>query len=133
MPKYALVKKGFVENVVEWDGKDDLFPEFVCVKVDAITTGPGWAYDGQIFTPPPEPDKTREQWVAEANQHKNILLAQADSATSDWRAELTLGIITDEDKASLILWLSYIKELKAIDTDTAPEIKWPTLPTVRGS
>lgn len=131
MSKYALVKKGFVENVVEWDGKGDLFPEFVCVNVDAITTGPGWSYDGKIFTPPPEPDKTHEQLVVEAIQHRNALLAQADDVTAYWRAELALGIITDVDKTSLILWLTYIKELQAVDTSTAPEVKWPTPPTER--
>lgn len=133
MSKYALVKKGFVENVVEWDGKGDLFPEFVCVNVDAITTGPGWSYDGKKFTPPPELDKTLEQWVVEANQHRNALLAQADDVTVYWRAELALGIITDEDKASLILWLTYIKQLQAVDTSTAPEINWPTPPAERAS
>ncbi|EJI3741613.1 tail fiber assembly protein, partial [Escherichia coli] len=42
--------------------------------------------------------------------------------------ELQLGIISDEDKASLIAWVQYIKALKAVDTSKAPDIIWPELP-----
>ncbi len=51
----------------------------------------------------------------------------AKDTISIWQNELMLGIISDEDKASLILWLQYIKALQAVDTSTAPDIR-PTQP-----
>ncbi|EFU5244109.1 tail fiber assembly protein, partial [Salmonella enterica] len=45
-----------------------------------------------------------------------------------------LGIISDEDKACLVKWMTYIKALKALDlSDVKDEagfkaIKWPEAP-----
>ncbi|HAV8470759.1 TPA: tail fiber assembly protein, partial [Escherichia coli] len=47
-----------------------------------------------------------------------------------WQTELQLGIISDDDKASLINWLSYIKDIQAVDTSSAPDINWPESPEV---
>ncbi len=66
--------------------------------------------------------------VAAADQQKKSLLGAASAEISDWKAELELGMISDEDKASLVALLAYIKTLKAVDTSTAPEITWPTQP-----
>ncbi|HGF8674757.1 TPA: tail fiber assembly protein, partial [Salmonella enterica subsp. enterica] len=47
---------------------------------------------------------------------------------------LTLGIISDENKAALILWMNYINALKSLElTDISDEatftaIRWPSLP-----
>lgn len=49
------------------------------------------------------------------------------------RITTQLGIISDEDKASLILWLTYIKELQAVIPDAAQSIKWPTPPVEQAS
>lgn len=68
--------------------------------------------------------------VAGAEQMKKSLLTEAESTISDWKAELALGIISDEDKASLIKWLAYIKNLKAVDSSSAPDINWPVPPEV---
>lgn len=66
--------------------------------------------------------------VAAANQQKQALLDNAAEVTSDWKTELALGIISDEDKASLIAWMNYIKAVQAADTSKAPDITWPTPP-----
>lgn len=71
---------------------------------------------------------TQAQHTAEvetAGQQKAALLAEAQATISVWQTELQLGIITDEDKASLIVWMNYIKAVQAVDTSTAPEIDWP--------
>ncbi|MCV5977603.1 tail fiber assembly protein, partial [Escherichia coli] len=44
------------------------------------------------------------------------------------QTELQLGIISDEDKASLIAWMNYIKAVQAVDTSKAPDITWPDKP-----
>lgn len=62
------------------------------------------------------------------------LLNQACSSIADWRTELHLGTLSDEDKASLTEWMAYIKSLKALDfagvTDEASfeTIDWPAHP-----
>ncbi|EBA7582845.1 tail fiber assembly protein [Salmonella enterica subsp. enterica serovar Colorado] len=66
--------------------------------------------------------------VAAAQQKKAVLLAEAQSTISLWQTELQLGIISDDDKASLIAWMKYIQALNAVDTSTAPDIEWPVKP-----
>lgn len=68
--------------------------------------------------------------VAAAEQQKQALLLHAKSVISLWQTELQLGIISDDDKNSLITWLSYIKDVQAVDTSTAPDINWPTPPSL---
>lgn len=66
--------------------------------------------------------------VMEAKQKKSVLLTEAQSTISLWQTELQLGIISDDDKASLIAWMKYIQALNAVDTSTAPDIEWPVKP-----
>lgn len=66
--------------------------------------------------------------VEAAEQQKAALLAEAQTTISLWQTELQLGIISDEDKASLIAWMNYIKAVQAVDTSKAPEITWPVKP-----
>ncbi|EBW5674352.1 tail fiber assembly protein, partial [Salmonella enterica subsp. enterica serovar London] len=53
---------------------------------------------------------------------------------ADWRTELALGEISDDDKASLTKWMAYIRELKSLvltgisDEATFNKIQWPVLP-----
>ena len=44
--------------------------------------------------------------------------------------KLILGDISSTDKEKLSAWMDYKKEVKAVDTSTAPEISWPELPEV---
>ena len=66
--------------------------------------------------------------VEAAEQQKAALLAEAQTTISLWQTELQLGIIRDEDKASLIAWMNYIKAVQAVDTSKAPEITWSVKP-----
>ena len=66
--------------------------------------------------------------VEAAEQQKAALLAEAQTTISLWQTELQLGIISDEDKASLIAWMKYIKTVQAVDTSKAPDITWPDKP-----
>ncbi|MCL8317380.1 tail fiber assembly protein [Enterobacter cloacae subsp. cloacae] len=68
--------------------------------------------------------------VEAAEQQKTTLLLEAQATISLWQTELQLGIISDDDKASLISWLSYIKALQTVDTDAASDINWPVSPAV---
>ncbi|MGC6114812.1 tail fiber assembly protein [Klebsiella aerogenes] len=66
--------------------------------------------------------------VATAEQQKQDLLAEAQQQITGWQTELQLGIISDDDRASLIIWINYIKSVQAVDTSTAPDITWPDKP-----
>lgn len=66
--------------------------------------------------------------VGAAEQQKAALLAEAQTTISLWQTELQLGIISDEDKASLIAWMNYIKAVQVVDTSKAPKITWPDKP-----
>ncbi|EDU9929508.1 TPA: tail fiber assembly protein [Salmonella enterica subsp. enterica serovar Saintpaul str. CFSAN004155] len=66
--------------------------------------------------------------VEAAEQQKAALLLEAQATISLWQTELQLGIISDEDKASLIAWMNYIKVVQAVDTSKAPDITWPEKP-----
>ncbi|HBL6741300.1 TPA: tail fiber assembly protein [Citrobacter freundii] len=88
------------------------------VRVAGGDGKPAW---GDI--PPP----TQAQRAEIAEREKQSRLAYANTVTADWRTELALGSISDDDKAQLILWMQYIKALKAVDT-SAEDIIWPELP-----
>lgn len=96
---------------------------------NTTTKSPATPYDkwnGSEWVTDTEAQHTAE--VEEAEQHKAALLSEAQETTSLWQAELQLGIISDEDKASLITWVKYIKAIKAVDTSGAPDIIWPDKP-----
>ncbi|EDA8239325.1 tail fiber assembly protein [Salmonella enterica subsp. enterica serovar Brandenburg] len=87
-----------------------------------------WLYrDGKVLPVPVD-------YQAKAETTRQKLLNDADNAIKDWRTELTLGIISDENKAALILWMNYINALKSLElTDVSDEatftaIRWPSLP-----
>ncbi|HBI5502369.1 TPA: tail fiber assembly protein [Salmonella enterica subsp. enterica serovar Welikade] len=87
-----------------------------------------WLYrDGQVLPVPVD-------YQAKAETTRQKLLNDADNAIKDWRTELTLGIISDENKATLIMWMNYINVLKSLDLTgvsdeaTFTAIRWPALP-----
>ncbi|EIT7707124.1 tail fiber assembly protein [Escherichia coli] len=73
-------------------------------------------------------DAQKNGQVKEAEENKSALLNKAQSTISLWQTELQLGIISDDDKASLIAWMKYIQALNVVDTSTAPDIEWPVKP-----
>lgn len=92
----------------------------------AAPSGPYQKWDGQKWVT--DTDAQHAADVEAAEQQKDKLLLEAQETISFWQTELQLGIISDEDKASLITWVNYIKAVKAVDTSTAPDIIWPTPP-----
>ncbi|HCD1227728.1 TPA: tail fiber assembly protein [Citrobacter freundii] len=128
---YAVVSDGVVVNMIiidtsaASDQAGDYGGQLVPAKDNA---GICWSWDGTAFTAPPVPEPTPEEQRAAAEQFRDGLLQNANKVTADWRTELALGIISDEEKAKLILWMQYIKAVKAVDVSTAPDIDWPEKP-----
>ncbi|MGV6478763.1 tail fiber assembly protein [Pantoea agglomerans] len=90
-----------------------------------------WVFDGQKILPR---TTTLEEWQARAESMRQSLLIEAGDVTTDWRTELQLGILSDEDKSTLIEWMGYIKSVKKIDLSlvedeaTFDKVAWPKKP-----
>lgn len=129
---YAVIKDGEVINTILLD--DSLYEQspatldFGGEMALTDSGGIGWKYDGQQFIAPEVPKLTAEEIQQQAKAYRDDLLDRANAVTNDWRTELALGIISDEDKARLIQWMQYIKAVKAVDLLSAPEIQWPSTP-----
>lgn len=73
-------------------------------------------------------------YILLAEYRRESLLSSASDKIKDWRTELELGVISNDDKSQLVEWMSYIKELKSLDlTGIADKkayeaISWPVLP-----
>ncbi|WP_277971558.1 tail fiber assembly protein [Pantoea agglomerans] len=112
-----------VDNSVAEVAADDV-PEGVDISGN-------WMYDGKNIVPR---TYTAEEWQAKAEAQRQSLLTAANAATADWRTELQLDVISKEDKASLIEWITYIKALKVMsfteirDEAAMGAIVWPEAP-----
>lgn len=105
---------------------------FSIVEVDELPEGFGieacWYYkDGKVLPIPVDYSQLAEK-------QRQRLLNETKDITSDWKTELELGTISDDDKARLTQWMAYIKAVKALDfsqvTDKASLtlIQWPQKP-----
>ncbi|MGG7669685.1 tail fiber assembly protein [Yersinia sp. J1] len=66
--------------------------------------------------------------IADVEQHRQLILAHVDELTSDWRVELMLGDISEENKKKLSTWMAFKTAVKAVDVSTAPDVNWPVQP-----
>lgn len=137
---YAVIENGMVVNVIVWDGKaamnwggNQLTIQISQsgVGTSAPIPGIGWSYADGVFTAPdiPEPVKSHDELVAQAEAEKRARIDAATSRIVIWQTKLLMGRkLTDVESASLNAWIDYIDAVTAIDTSTAPDISWPELP-----
>ncbi|MFE0305545.1 hypothetical protein [Bacillus altitudinis] len=54
--KYALIDEtGAVDNIIIWDGENNIFDSEKCIKIgDTEIVGVGYIYTGSSFSPPEE-------------------------------------------------------------------------------
>lgn len=130
--KWAAIEDHRGETVYSTTGRDESIIDYIGPIREGFTgTPPLTSYDvwnGKKWIT--DADAMHVAHVLAADQHKKMLLDEANFITSDWRTELALGIIDDGDKAKLTEWMEYIKAVKSIDTSTAPEVKWPEKPVI---
>lgn len=70
-----------------------------------------------------------EAAITQAENKRQQLLKHADAVMLDWRTELMLGEISDNNRAKLSAWLAYKNEVKAVDVTTEPDnVNWPVDP-----
>lgn len=85
----------------------------------------GWVYrNGKVVAYKHSAAELQEM----AERTRSSLLAKARAFISDWQAELALGILPDNDKAQLVEWMAYIRQLKETDIGNVPESAWPAPP-----
>ncbi|ECD3753518.1 phage tail protein [Salmonella enterica subsp. enterica serovar Orion] len=123
------------ENIIRSVSEDvsRLYPAgFSVVEVNKLPAGfniyGDWQYKkGAVVAVPVD-------YQAKAETTRQKLLDGANSTIADWRTELALGEISDDDKASLTKWMAYIRALKTLDLSdvkdeaTFTAIRWPALP-----
>ena len=133
--KYKLCinpENGVIHSITE--DVSTLYPAgFTVVETNYLPSGcdiyGGWMYENEVVKAVPVDYQSK----AEGEQQR--LLNDANEITNDWRTELQLGLISDVDKANLILWMAYIKELKTldlnsvVDEDSFKAIIWPEIPS----
>lgn len=110
-----------------------LYPAgFSVVEVDELPEGMningGWQFvDGVVSAVP-------VNWNAAAENRRSSLLQEANGTVDDWKTELKLDMISDENKLKLTCWMAYIRQLKEMHfNDIASEghyqaIPWPEKP-----
>lgn len=133
---YAVIENNTVVNVVLWDGESEWSPDNGVAIPAADGVGIGWLYADGTFTAPdiPEPVKSHDELVAEAEAEKRARIDAATSRIVVWQTKLLMERkLTDAESVSLNAWIDYIDAVTAIDTSTAPDIKWPPLPGEKDS
>lgn len=94
-----------------------------------VSAAPATPYDvwnGKKWVTDTEAQKAAQ--VVQLEAVRTSLLSQADDIMRDWRDELALGVISDEDKAKLLNWLDYKKHVKAVNISVGESISWPEEP-----
>ncbi|AGQ88304.1 tail fiber assembly protein [Salmonella enterica subsp. enterica serovar 4,[5],12:i:-] len=129
--KLCIDSEGVIRSVSEDVSR--LYPAgFSVVEVNKLPAGfniyGDWQYkNGSVLAVPVD-------YHAKAETTRQKLLDGANSTIADWRTELALGEINDDDKANLTQWMAYIRKLKTLDLSsvkdsaTFTEIRWPELP-----
>lgn len=72
--------------------------------------------------------KAIELAVQQAENKKKELLTVANAQCNELMIDFNLGLLTDEQKQELKAWRIYIRDLKLVDINMAPDITWPEAP-----
>lgn len=113
-----------------WPGENSVAEVAAEGLPDGVDISGAWVFDGEKIVPR---IYSAAEWQERAEAQRQSLLSVANAVTSDWRIELQLDIISDEDKAMLTRWMQYIKSIKALELSVSDEedfnaIIWPEEP-----
>lgn len=83
------------------------------VEVDELPEGTdisgNWKFDNGIISRIPV------NYARKLEAMRQSYLNQAYEKINDWRTELQLGTISDEDRAALTQWMAYISQVKKME------------------
>lgn len=74
------------------------------------------------------PPLPHAELVEQAEAKKQYLITEASQKTQLWQTQLMLGIITEEDKASLKEWMLYVQQVQAVNSSLGAGVVWPIPP-----
>ncbi|WP_274370268.1 tail fiber assembly protein [Morganella morganii] len=120
--EFNRVKTDYQQLEADYDA---VFPVFFEIRENLKSMTEMSSRETQAYLNPPV---AQSRLINDAEHKKQALLAEASEKTALWRTQLMLGIITDEDKASLKEWMLYVQKLQAVDTLAVPDIDWPISP-----
>ncbi|HDJ9227137.1 TPA: tail fiber assembly protein [Escherichia coli] len=66
--------------------------------------------------------------VQQAENKQKELLTVANAQCNELMIDFNLGLLTDEQIVELKAWRIYIRDLKLVDINSAPDITWPEAP-----
>lgn len=73
--------------------------------------------------------RTAQDDINDSIAYRDTLVVEANAVIYDWAIDASTGDITDEDMASLKVWRSYIKKLKALEIQGGIDtVAWPDKP-----
>ncbi len=104
MSNYALIKNGIVENIVVWDGKGNLFPDFTAINVDNVLCGIGWIYSDENFTDPnePKPPTNAELYQEELSKLSEVYLSDVEDLSDSFAKAGLIDGVTEQTKKTAI-------------------------------
>ena len=132
MKNFAIVEAGVVTNVILWNGEAEWSPEEgqTVIEVKAgVEAGIGYSIVDGEFVAPETVTPSKEELIVEADKQKQQILQSVNTTTQMWQTQLTLGIITNDDKEALTAWMKYAQSVNAVDTSASPNITWPSEPS----
>lgn len=132
--KYKLCitpESGIIRSVSQ--DASALYPVgFSVVETDELPEGTdisgNWKFDNGVVS------RVQVNYARKLEELHQEYLNQAYEKINDWRTELQLGTISDEDRAALTRWMKYISQVKkmelpVINTESEFDaIKWPDKP-----
>lgn len=90
-----------------------------------------WMFDGSSIV---QRVYSGVELIAMAEKARTDLIEAARCVINEWQIEFALELISDEDKAKLVEWLNYIKQIKSLEFNCITElndferINWPEKP-----
>lgn len=70
----------------------------------------------------------REAKIIALEKERSTRIAEANSVSAAWQAQLLLGIITEDDKERLTAWMAYVQKIQRVDVLSTPYVTWPDRP-----
>jgi len=69
----------------------------------------------------------REAKIIAGAKERSTRIAEANSLSAAWQAQLLLGMIKD-DKERLTAWMAYVQKIQRVDVLSTPYVTWPDRP-----
>lgn len=70
----------------------------------------------------------REAKIIAVEKERSTRIAEANSVSAAWQAQLLLGIISEDDKERLTAWMAYVQKIQRVDVLSTPYVTWPDRP-----